>query len=110
AQILQMSMTFVDTVMAGNLSAGDLAAVAIGGALLNPIIMLAAGTLMAINPIVAQHFGARNFKEIGRSTQQALWLSMILSLPFFFLLRNMEWALYLLDVAPEIIGPAMAYL
>lgn len=110
AQLLQMSMNFVDTVMAGNLSAGDLAAVAIGGAILNPIIMLAAGTLMAINPIVAQHFGARNFKEIGKSTQQALWLSFILSIPFFFLLRNMEWALYLLDVAPNVIGPAMAYL
>lgn len=110
AQLLQMSMNFVDTVMAGNLSAGDLAAVAIGGALLNPIIMLAAGTLMAINPIVAHHFGARNLKAIGQSTQQALWLSLILSLPFFFLLRNMDWALHLLDVDPEIIDPAMSYL
>ena len=39
AQLLQMSMTFVDTVLAGTLSAEALAAVAVGGAVFFPFIM-----------------------------------------------------------------------
>ena len=89
AQLLQMSMNFVDTVMAGNLSAEALAAVAVGGAVFMPLIMLVAGTLMAITPVVAQLLGARNFEEIGINARQGLWLSQMLAIPLFFLLRNL---------------------
>ncbi len=110
AQLLQMSMNFVDTVMAGNLSAQDLAAVAVGGAVFIPFIMLAAGIMMAVTPIVAQLVGARNFKEIGVNARQGLWLSQFLALPIFFLIRNMGFAMHFLDVTPDIIPVSLAYL
>lgn len=110
AQLLQMSMNFVDTVMAGNLSAQDLAAVAVGGAVFMPFIMLAAGILMAVTPVVAQLVGARNFKDIGVNARQVLWLSLILSVPIFFLIRNLEFVMHFLNVTPAIIPVAQGYL
>ncbi|MFH5882677.1 MATE family efflux transporter [Halalkalibaculum sp. DA3122] len=110
AQLLQMSMNFVDTVMAGNLSAQDLAAIAVGGAIYFPFIMLAAGVLMALTPIVAQLRGARNFGDIGRNVRQGLWLSQILALPFFFIIRNLGVLMSLMNVTPEIIPVALGYL
>lgn len=110
AQLLQMSMNFVDTVMAGNLSAQDLAAVAVGGAVFMPFMMLAAGILMAVTPVVAQLVGARNFRDIGINARQVLWLSLFLSIPIFFLIRNLEFVMHFLDVTPAIIPVAQGYL
>lgn len=110
AQLLQMSMNFVDTVMAGNLSAQDLAAIAVGGAIYFPFIMLATGILMALTPIVAQLFGARNFEEIGKNARQGLWLSQMLAVPIFFAIRNLGIVMELLDITPEIIPVALSYL
>lgn len=110
AQLLQMSMNFVDTVMAGNLSAEDLAAVAIGGAIFFPFVMLAAGIMMAITPIVAQLIGARNFREIGINARQGLWMSQLLAIPVFFIIRNLDFIMQILDVAPRIIPVAQGYL
>lgn len=110
AQLLQMSMNFVDTVMAGNLSAQDLAAVAVGGAVFIPFAMLAAGILMAVTPIVAQLVGSRKIREIGKNARQGIWLSQILALPFFFIVRHMGGILHVMDVTPEIIPIALAYL
>lgn len=110
AQLLQMSMNFVDTVMAGNLSAEALAAVAVGGAVFIPFIMLAAGIMMAITPIVAQLYGGRNFQEIGINARQGLWLSQLLAIPVFFAIRNLGIVMELLDVTQEIIPVAIGYL
>lgn len=110
AQLLQMSMNFVDTVMAGNLSAEALAAVAVGGAVFIPFIMLAAGIMMAITPIVAQLYGGRNIAEIGINARQGLWLSQLLAIPVFFAIRNLGIVMEFLDVTQEIIPVAIGYL
>lgn len=110
AQLLQMSMNFVDTVMAGNLSANALASVAVGGAIFIPFMMLVAGILMALTPIVAQLVGARSFEAIGTNVRQGLWLSLILSIPVFFLIRHLEFIMHFLEVAPSIIPIAQGYL
>jgi MATE family multidrug resistance protein len=110
AQLLQMSMGFVDTVMAGRLSPEDLAAVAVGSSVLMPFIVFCLGTMMAVNPIVAQHIGGRRLDRIGSSARQVLWLSQMLALPSFFLLRNLDFILHLIGVTEEIIPIAAGYL
>lgn len=110
AQLLQMAMNFVDTVMAGNLSAQDLAAIAVGGAIYIPFIMLGGGVLMAITPIVAQQFGARNLSDIGKNARQGLWLSQMLALPIFFAIRKLGVVMELMEVTPRIIPLALGYL
>jgi len=110
AQLLQMSMNFVDTVMAGRLSALDLAAVAIGSSILLPFLVFGLGTLMAVNPIVAQNYGSRKFNQIGSNARQALWLSQLIALPFFFIIRNLEFIMQGIGVAQEVIPVADGYL
>ncbi|MCH8494483.1 MAG: MATE family efflux transporter [Balneolales bacterium] len=108
--LLQISMSVVDTVMAGNLSPRDLAAVAVGGSLFMPVFMLGGGILMGLSPIVAQHFGRRDLHLIGKSTRQALWLSLMISIPAIFLIRNTAPVLNLLNVDPEIIPLTLGYM
>lgn len=109
-QLLQMSLNFVDTVMAGNLSALDLAGVAIGNALYMPIAVFCMATLIAINPIVSEHLGARRFDEIGKSARQLFWLIIMLTIPCFFMTRNLDLLMSLTGVTPEIIPISSGYL
>lgn len=108
--LLQISMSVVDTLMAGNLSPRDLAAVAVGGSLFMPVMIFGAGVLMAVSPIVAQHFGARNLKQIGKTTRQSLWLALILAIPSMILLRNMGIVLDVLGVEQDIVPLTLGYM
>lgn len=109
-QLLQVSMNFVDTIMAGRLSPEDLAAIAVGTSVLMPVVVLCMGCLMAVTPIVAQNVGGRNLNVIGKNARQVLWLSQILALPAFFILRNLDFVFELLQVTDEIVPIASGYL
>lgn len=110
ANLLQMSMAFVDTVMAGNLSTTDLAAVAIGSSILTPVFVFGAGILMAVTPIVSQHFGSRSLDKIGKSVRQSLWLAVFLSIPTILLLRNAYPIFELMNIDSEVARLAQGYL
>ncbi len=57
AQLSQISMNAVDTVMAGWLGPRDLAAVAIGGNIWIPVYVIGIGIILAVTPSVAQLYG-----------------------------------------------------
>lgn len=109
-QLISMGLNFTDTVMAGNLSALDLAAVAIGNAIYMPIGVFCMATLIAINPIVSQFLGARKFEEIGKSARQMIWLIILLTIPSVLLLRNLDIVMIWINVTSEIIPIADGYL
>jgi len=69
-------MQFADTVMAGRLGAESLAAVAVGGSVWFLGFTVALGTLMAISPIAARHFGAGSPELIGRYTRHGIYLGI----------------------------------
>lgn len=110
AQLLQMSMSFVDTVMAGRLSPEDLAAVAVGTSMLIPFVVLCLGSMMGVTPIVAQNIGGRRLSVIGKNARQVLWLSQILALPSFFILRNLDILFVWIGVTEEVVPIAIGYL
>ncbi len=110
AQLLQMSMGFVDTVMAGKLGAAALAAVGVGGSLYAPVLLLIMGTLMSVNPIVAQLHGRGQKKRIGQNCWQVLWLAGTLSVPVFFVYRHMTSVMLLFGIKAEVIPVAQGYL
>lgn len=108
--LAQQMLGFIDTVMAGRLSAIDLAAVAVGRSLFMPVFIFVMGILIAINPIVAQYFGAKKAEEIGRAVWQGLIVSQCLAIPGFFLLRNIHGVMGLMNIDPEIIPISQGYL
>ena len=97
AQLIQNLMGFVDIVMAGRVSAIDMAAVAVANSIWLPLILTVYGLIMALAAIVSQHAGAKNYLAISKQTYQTAWIALTLGLALI--------ALYYI-VAP-IIEPAI---
>ncbi len=77
AQVTQTLMGFTDTVMAGQVSATDMAAVAIGTSLWFPPFLFILGILMAFTPVVAGHHGANKPEKIRPFIHQAGYIALI---------------------------------
>ncbi len=73
-------MQIADTMMAGQLGAESLAAVAVGGSVWFLGFTVGLGLLMAISPIAARHYGAGSRELIGRYTRQGIYLGVALGL------------------------------
>jgi MATE family, multidrug efflux pump len=79
AELGWMAMGFVDTVMAGRLSAEAIGAGSLGNMLFFPIVICATGLLYGMDTEVAQSFGARDETACRRTLIQGLWLGAALS-------------------------------
>ena len=110
AQLLQVMMQFVDTVMVGHVSSKDLAGLAIATALFHPVFLLMLGILFGLSSIIAQLHGAKKPSEIVANVIQALWLSQVLALISILVLANPEPILYWMDYEKEVIRVAGEYL
>ncbi|WP_341663414.1 MATE family efflux transporter [Vibrio sp.] len=95
ASVAQTGMGFVDTVMAGGVSAIDMAAVSIASSIWLPSILFGVGLLMALVSVVAQLNGAGRQVKIPFEIQQGAILAILLSIPIILVLfqtpRIMEW-------------------
>lgn len=109
-QLSQAAYGFIDTVMAGQVSPLDLAAVAIGSSIWLPLILLVSGILMATTPLVAEAWGARRLHDIPATVHQALWLAVFIGILGFFLLRHISPLFALLDVPPRLHDMTQRYL
>src|SRR5688572_930237 len=110
AQLAQVSIGFVDTVMAGNLSADALAAVAVGSNVWFLVVVVCMGLLMAISPSVAQLYGAGRHQEIGPCVRQGLWLALGMSAVGMVAMRAAEPLFRWLHIVPEVIPTAIGFL
>ena len=79
AQLAQMANAFVDTVMAGNASAMDLAAVGIGVSFWVPLYLFFTGLLGALQPIISEHMGAKRYAKVLPMAWQGIYLAFISS-------------------------------
>ena len=100
----------IDNVMAGHLSAVDLAAVAIGSSTYFVVYIGLMGTLQAISPVVAQHYGAGRLREVGETWRQGQWLAAALLLPGGLALAFPQPLLALTAAEPAVAAGATAYL
>jgi MATE family multidrug resistance protein len=83
-----------DAMMSGRLGAESLAAVAVGGSVWFFGFAFVMGSLMAISPIAARHYGAGNSELIGRYTRHGMYLAIIAGLAVIF-------------VGSRLVGPAL---
>ncbi|MCW8872119.1 MATE family efflux transporter [Pseudomonadota bacterium] len=111
-QLAVFSMNFVDTVMSGRLPNREiaLAALGIGGAVWSSMLMFVLGTLMVVQPSVAQLDGAAKRREAAAQTRQALWIAVTLAVPYFLLCYFSEPLLTAFRIDPVIVPTAAAYL
>ena len=70
----------IDAVMAGRLSADDMAGIAVASSIYITVYIGFMAVLQALSPIAGHHYGAHRWRAIGDDLQQALWLSGFLLL------------------------------
>ena len=109
-QVAVTGLTFVDTVMAGRLSATDLAAVAVGASVWAAVSLTVLGVLLAVPPFIAEMDGAGRHGEVGPFARQALWLGLGLSAVAVAVVVSARPLLVALDVRPEMVPLATGYL
>ncbi len=103
-QFSQAGLGLIDTIMAGHLSATDLAAIAVGVGLWIPVMLLFSGIMIATTPLVAEAKGARTPEKIATITRQSLWVAFILGVIAGLVLQVLPLSLPLLGV-PESLQP-----
>jgi MATE family multidrug resistance protein len=107
-QLAQTGNGFVDTVMAGRVSAVDLAAVAVGASIWVPVFLFVTGVLMSATPVLSRNLGAQAYHRINPIAQQGLWLAIVLGLLAALVLRSMapvlEWMAVDEQLRPRVEG------
>jgi MATE family multidrug resistance protein len=109
-QLLAFSISFVDTMMAGRFDALTLAAVAIGSAVWQSMLLFVIGVMMAIPPFVSHLDGADHREKVGGLIQQASYIALALALLYILVLSNAELLLVTVGVEPSIVPLALGYL
>ena len=88
AQIAQSSMGMIDTIMAGQVSAADMAAISIGASIWFPLVLFGHGLLLALPPTIAYLNGSGQRKRIAHQVRQGLWIVLLITMPLFVLIYN----------------------
>ena len=109
-QVSVLAFGTIDTLLVARASATDLAALAVGGAAYITVFIGFMGVLLALSPIVGQHFGAGRHAQAGRDVHQALWVAFGLALLGSTLLAFPFPFLALSRVNPEVAEKVRGYL
>jgi len=108
-QLGMMLLGVVDTIMVGHYSDVALAAVALGNIFSWGSMILGMGTLQALDPLVAQAWGAGDRDAVSASLQRALVLAVLMSLPYMLLFQYAAPVLRALGQKEEVIAVAAPF-
>jgi MATE family multidrug resistance protein len=109
-QLATTGTAFIDTVMAGHVSAGDLAAVSVGSSIWITLTLTMMGYLLATSPMVAHKVGANDAASIPAIVQQALAQAFILTIIAFVLAYLISPVFPLLGLEPIVAEKAAEFL
>lgn len=110
ASAAQTGMGFVDAVMAGGVSANDMAAVSIAASIWLPSILFGIGLLMALVPVVAQLNGSGRQAKIPFEIQQGLAMALFISIPILIALFQTQHILALMGIEPIMAQKTIGYM
>lgn len=110
AQMSNMGMVVVDTLMTGRYNTADMAAVAVASSLWAPVSLFGMGVLLTLTPFTARLVGAGKADNTPHMLRQGLVCSALLSVPlmvFFYIISNY---LHLFGLEPDLATLAGDYL
>ena len=108
--VAQFAISMTDTIMLGWYGAEELAAVTLASSYFFVFFMLGAGFAFAVMPLVAAAAGAREERQIRRSTRMGLWLSLAYGVIALPALWYSEPILLMLGQKPGVALDASVYL
>jgi MATE family multidrug resistance protein len=110
AQLALMANAVIDTVMAGRITAVDLAAVGIGASVQVTVVVSLIAVLLALPPMVAHLYGADRRGEVGRELHQAVWIAIVIAAVAMAVLLHPDFIITHLHVTHEVEVKLRAYL
>lgn len=110
AQLLQVSLGFVDTVMVGRAGPKELAVVGIGSSLWILVYLGVLGMMMSISPIAAYYAGAGHRDRMTEVFRQGLWYAAGVGVVSFVAVREIAVVARWIAIDPEILPGLEAYL
>lgn len=111
AQLSQTAMGVVDTIMAGSVSATDMAAVAVGTSIWLPAILFGHGLLLALTPTVAQLNGSGRRNQIAHQVRQGFWLASCVSVLIMVVIYNSDHVIKQMhNIDPVLADKAVGFL
>jgi MATE family multidrug resistance protein len=110
AEVGWVSMGVVDTIMAGRLGAAAVGAGSLGGMLFYPIAMWGIGTLLGMDTLVAQAFGAKNQADCRRTLVNGVWLALGMAPLLGAVIWWMPPLLRALGTNPHVLGLLVPFL
>ncbi len=90
AQLLAVANGLVDTLVAGQLGAVEIAACGLGASLLFIVLIGGTGLIAGLSPIMARHIGRGQILEVGHWFRQGLWLALVLGVFGFLLISGIR--------------------
>lgn len=107
-----LSMSFVDTVMVGRLpySATAIGAVSLGSTLFYTIGIFGSGTMLGMDTLVAQAYGARRLEECHRAMWNSLYFACMISPLLMAVVLAIIPLFPRFGLAPEVVAQAVPFL
>lgn len=110
AQLTQTLMSVVDTVMAGQVSAVDLAAVSVGSSIFIPATLLVFGLALALAPVISHFDGANNQHQVANMVQQGFYACCLGGVVTFLAISSGPWLLSMMEVDAKFRQVTLDYL
>ncbi|ABR74539.1 MATE family efflux transporter [Actinobacillus succinogenes] len=110
AQIAQNSMALVDTIMAGRVSAADMAAISVGASVWFPLVLFGQGLLLALPPTISYLNGSGQRNRIAHHVRQGLWIVLFAAVPIAALIYHSDIIIRNMNMDPKLAEITIGYL
>lgn len=108
--LMQIGMGVIDTIVAGQAGAVELAAVALGCSLTAPVICSVGVIISMVGPMISRLHGAGRDSKVGYLLLQAKWLALVLTLAELAVFAAAHWVWPLVTHDAVLAAKADAYI
>ena len=110
ANVMQLGMGVIDTVVAGKAGATDLAGVGLAGSLSSSILVLFGTIISILSPTIAKYCGAGESDKCGLLLNSSKWAAGLLIIPELLCIAACAWVFPLVSNDEAMIRVAERYL
>ncbi|MGL4611423.1 MAG: MATE family efflux transporter [Trueperaceae bacterium] len=110
AQLAVMSMSLIDTLMAGRLGSEALASIGLGTAIFSYSLTIFSGLMLAVGPMVSHAQGGGKPQDAANAARHGMMLAVLVGIPMTLLFRNADPLLSLLGQPETTIAVTSQYL
>ncbi|MDD7424881.1 MAG: MATE family efflux transporter [[Actinobacillus] rossii] len=110
AQLAQNSMGLVDTIMAGRVSAADMAAISVGASIWFPLVLFGHGLLLALPPTISYLNGSGKRERIAHQVRQGLWIVLLATIPLGLIIYHSDFIIQHMGMEDKLANITIGYL